>query len=89
MIRGISYSGNKRLSTITGREEVFDTPFQTIEGEDISVLPSLNIVINPVEAKIAVALFSVEGGSDNKVCFTVQRSSYCQQQTDCQLYQGT
>jgi hypothetical protein len=24
--KGISYSGNKRLSTITGSEEVFDTP---------------------------------------------------------------
>ena len=34
--KGISYSGNKKLSTITGREEIFDTPFQTSEGEDIS-----------------------------------------------------
>ena len=63
--RGISYSGNKKLSTITGREEIFDTPFQTVEGEDISVLPSLN-VINPVEANIARSI-RVEGGSDNKV----------------------
>ncbi|ADO97372.1 tail fiber protein [Synechococcus phage S-SM2] len=63
--RGISYSGNKKLSTITGREEIFDTPFQTVEGEDISVLPSLN-VINPVEAVIARSI-RVEGGSDNKV----------------------
>ncbi len=63
--KGISYSGNKKLSTITGREEIFDTPFQTIEGEDISTLPSLN-VINPVEAVIARSI-RVEGGSDNKV----------------------
>ena len=63
--KGISYSGNKKLSTITGREEIFDTPFQTIEGEDISTLPSLN-VINPVEAVIARSV-RVEGGSDNKV----------------------
>ena len=63
--RGISYSGNKKLSTITGREEIFDTPFQTVEGEDISVLPSLN-VISPVEANIARSI-RVEGGSDNKV----------------------
>ena len=34
--KGISYSGNKRLSTITGREEIFDTPVQTVEGEDIA-----------------------------------------------------
>ena len=63
--RGISFSGNKKLSTITGREEIFDTPFQTIEGEDISVVPSLNIV-TPVEANIARSI-RVEGGSDNKV----------------------
>ena len=42
--KGISYSGNKRLSTITGREEIFDTPVETVEGEDISVLPDLNVV---------------------------------------------
>ena len=46
--KGISYSGNKRLSTITGREEIFDTPVETIEGEDIAELPNLN-VIEPVE----------------------------------------
>ena len=46
--KGISYSGNKRLSTITGREEIFDTPVETVEGEDISVLPDLNVV-TPVE----------------------------------------
>ena len=28
--RGISYSGNKRLSTITGREEIFDTQFRVL-----------------------------------------------------------
>ena len=63
--RGISFSGNKKLSTITGREEIFDTPFQTIEGEDISVVPSLNIV-TPVEATISRSI-RVEGGTDNKV----------------------
>jgi hypothetical protein len=63
--KGISYSGNKKLSTITGREEIFDTPFQTSEGEDISNLPSLNIV-TPVEL-VASRSIRVEGGSDNKV----------------------
>ena len=47
--KGISYSGNKKLSTVTGQEEIFDTPVQTVTGEDIGTLPSLN-VINPVEA---------------------------------------
>jgi hypothetical protein len=40
-------------------------PFQTIEGEDISVLPSLNI-ITPVEGRFRRSVH-VEGGPDNKV----------------------
>ena len=63
--RGISYSGNKRLSTITGREEIFDTPVQSFEGEDITQVPNLNVV-EPVEL-IASRSISVEGGPDNKV----------------------
>jgi len=63
--KGISYSGNKRLSTITGREEIFDTPVQTIEGEDISKVPNLN-VIEPVEVVVSRSI-NVEGGPNNKV----------------------
>ena len=63
--KGISYSGNKRLSTITGREEIFDTPVETVEGEDISIVPNLN-VSTPVEL-IASRSIKVEGGPDNKV----------------------
>ena len=63
--KGISYSGNKRLSTITGREEIFDTPVQTVEGEDISNVPNLN-VIEAVEGVFSRSI-SVEGGPDNKV----------------------
>ena len=63
--KGISYSGNKRLSTITGREEIFDTPVQSFEGEDISTVPNLN-VIEPVEV-IASRSISVEGGPENKI----------------------
>ena len=62
--KGISYSGNKKLSTVTGQEEIFDTPIQTITGEDIGSLPSLN-VINPVEGSFGRSI-RVEGGSDNK-----------------------
>ena len=62
--KGISYSGNKKLSTVTGEEEIFDTPVQTVTGEDIGSLPSLN-VINPVEATFSRSI-RVEGGSDNK-----------------------
>jgi hypothetical protein len=67
--KGISYSGNKRLSTITGREEIFDTPVQTVEGEDISQVANLN-VIEPVEGVFSRSI-KIEGGPDNKVASTV------------------
>jgi len=62
--KGISYSGNKKLSTITGVEEIFDTPVQTITGEDIGTLPNIN-VITPLEGTFERSL-RVIGGSDNK-----------------------
>jgi hypothetical protein len=63
--KGISYSGNKKLSTITGQEEVFDTPIQTVTGEDITNQPAINI-INPVEGSFSNSI-RVEGGPDNKI----------------------
>jgi len=60
--KGISYSGNKKLSTITGREEIFDTPVQTVTGEDIGILPNIN-VSNPLEG-IFTRSVRVEGGKD-------------------------
>ena len=63
--KGISYSGNKRLSTITGREEIFDTPIQTVTGEDISSYPGLN-VISPIEGAFSRSI-RVEGGANNNV----------------------
>ena len=62
--KGISYSGNKKLSTVTGQEEIFDTPIQTISGEDIGNDLGLN-VINPTEGIFSRAV-RVEGGPDNK-----------------------
>ena len=62
--KGISYSGNKKLSTITGREEIFDTPVRTITGEDILTEPAIN-VITPIEGNFARSI-KVEGGPDNK-----------------------
>ena len=58
--KGISYTGNKKLSTVTGQEEIFDTPIQTVTGEDIGNEPALN-VINPVEGNFARSI-KVEGG---------------------------
>jgi len=60
--RGASFNGNKKLSTVTGREEIFDTPIQTVTGEDISNLAELN-VINPIEANFSRSI-RIEGGSD-------------------------
>ena len=62
--RGVSYSGNKRLSSVTGQEEIFDTPIQTVTGEDIGNLPGLN-VINPIEGNFSRSI-RVEGGPDSK-----------------------
>ena len=61
--KGISYSGNKKQSTITGTEEIFDTPVQTITGDDIGVLNSIN-VINPLEGSF-IRSIRVEGGDNN------------------------
>ena len=60
--KGVSYNGNKKLSTVTGREEIFDTPIQTVTGEDISNLAELN-VISPIEANFSRSI-RVEGGPD-------------------------
>jgi hypothetical protein len=62
--KGISYSGNKRLSTVTGQEEIFDTPIQTITGEDIGNSPSVN-VISPIEG-IFKRSIRVDGDTDSK-----------------------
>ena len=62
--RGISYAGNKKLSTVTGQEEIFDTPVQTVTGEDIGALPNIN-VISPIEGNFSRSI-RVEGGADNK-----------------------
>ena len=62
--KGISYSGNRRLSAVTGQEEIFDTPIQTVTGEDIGNLPGLNI-INAVEGNFSRSV-TIEGGVDGK-----------------------
>ena len=62
--RGISYSGNKKLSSVTGEEEVFDTPIQTITGEDVGQVAGFNL-IQGLEANITRAI-KVEGGSNKK-----------------------
>ena len=63
--QGVSYNGNRRLSSLTGKEEIFDTPVQTVTGQDISEQTGLNIVAAD-EANITRSI-KVEGGDDNKV----------------------
>jgi hypothetical protein len=65
---GDFYIGNKRVSSATGQEEIFDAPVPTVTGEDIGVnLGGLNLgfdLINPLEANVQRSL-RVDGGSDN------------------------
>ena len=63
--KGVSYNGSKKLSTLTGQEEVYDVPVQTVEGEDIGNLPALNIN-EATEVTVNRSLI-VEGGPDKKV----------------------
>ena len=63
--RGISYAGNKKLSTVTGREEIFDTPVRSVVGEDISVQSGINLV-NATEGTFSSSI-RVDGGDEGKV----------------------
>ena len=62
--RGIAYSGNKKVSTITGQEEVFDTPIRTVTGEDISTKDSINLV-SATEGTFSQSI-RVDGGDEGK-----------------------
>lgn len=66
--RGDFYIGNKRISSNTGKEEVFDTPVPTITGEDVFVVGTETgvDVINPLDATISRSL-KVEGGTQNNI----------------------
>tara|TARA_B100001059_G_scaffold185038_1_gene186722 strand:- start:499 stop:6384 length:5886 start_codon:yes stop_codon:yes gene_type:complete len=62
--RGDFFVGNKKISSNTGKEEVFDTPIPTVTGEDIfSVGTATGIdILNPAEVTISRAI-KVEGGN--------------------------
>ena len=62
--RGIAYSGNKKVSTVTGREEVYDSPVRSVTGEDISNKSGLNLV-NATEGEFTQSI-RVDGGDDGK-----------------------
>jgi hypothetical protein len=62
---GDFYIGNKKVSSATGQEEVFDSPVPSVVGEDVSS-GGLNVgfdVLTPLEVSISRSL-RVEGGPD-------------------------
>lgn len=65
---GAFYVGNRKVSSATGQEEVFDTPIPSTTGEDIS-LGGVNVgfdVLSPLEASISRSI-RVEGGPDSNI----------------------
>ncbi len=62
--KGVFYSGNKKLNSVTGKEEVFNTPVRTVTGEDISVKTGINIV-KATEGDFSKSL-NVTGGDQGK-----------------------
>jgi len=66
--QGDFYVGNKRVSSATGQEEVFDSPVPTVTGEDINPGRfSVGFdVLTPLEATISRSI-KVEGGADGNI----------------------
>ena len=65
---GDFYIGNKKVSSATGQEEVFDAPIPSTTGEDVSS-GGINIgfdVLTPLEASISRSL-RVEGGPNANI----------------------
>lgn len=65
---GDFYTGNKKVNSATGQEEVFDAPIPTVTGEDPN-LGGVNVgfdVLTPLEATISRSL-RVEGGPDTNL----------------------
>ena len=62
--KGIYYAGNKKVSTVTGKEEVFDTPIRTVTGEDFSNKSGINLV-KATEATFSQSI-RVDGGDEGK-----------------------
>jgi hypothetical protein len=65
---GDFYVGNRKVSSTTGQEEVFDAPVPSVTGEDPTT-GALNIgfdVLSPLEVSITRSL-RVDGGPDNNI----------------------
>ena len=62
--RGVAFSGNKKISTITGKEEIFESPIRTVTGEDISNRSDINL-IDATEGTFTQSI-RVNGGDEGK-----------------------
>tara|TARA_R100001594_G_scaffold47989_1_gene80869 strand:+ start:1142 stop:7000 length:5859 start_codon:yes stop_codon:yes gene_type:complete len=65
---GDFYIGNKKVSSATGQEEVFDAPIPSVTGEDVQT-GGINIgfdVLTPLEASISRSI-RVEGGPNASI----------------------
>ena len=69
--RGDFYIGNKRIASNTGREQVYDTPIQTMVGEDPYTIGSKNETseFNYVEGSVLKVArnFVVDGGDSRDI----------------------
>ena len=65
---GDYYIGNKKISSSTGQETVFDTPIPTITGEDASSVNAEQEIskVDATEITVSTALI-VEGGSNSDI----------------------
>jgi hypothetical protein len=65
---GDFYIGNKKISSATGQEEVFDTPIPSVTGEELDI-GGVDVgfdVITPLEVSITRSI-NVEGGNNNSI----------------------
>lgn len=64
---GDFYVGNKKVSSATGQEEVFDAPIPTVVGEDPGVGVNIGFdVLSPLEVSVTRSI-RVEGGTDANI----------------------
>jgi hypothetical protein len=61
---GDFYIGNKKVSSSTGQEEVYDSPIPTVTGEDFEI--GRADVINPLEINVTKSI-KVEGGTSKDI----------------------
>jgi hypothetical protein len=65
---GDFYTGNKKVNSSTGQEEIFDSPIPTVTGEepDVSIVNIGFDVLTPLEISVNRSL-RVEGGPDSNL----------------------